>query len=76
MSLLDVGPSSTAGAGGDLRPLGAPPIETPAQAERERDNSRLPPNASYRDAPEWLGTKDAGSPADKPDPRVLDLTKE
>ena len=53
-----------------------PPIETPAQAERERDNSRLPPNASYRDAPEWLGTKDAGSPADKPDPRVLDLTKE
>lgn len=36
MSLLDVGPSSTAGAGGDLRPLGAPPIETPAPAGSPR----------------------------------------
>lgn len=53
-----------------------PPIETPAQAERDRLDSKTPPNASYKDSPGWLDgggetssrpTKDATarSPASK-----------
>lgn len=55
-----------------------PPVETPAQAERGRVGESVPPNASYRSSPEWLGskTKDAeGEPDPKRSPQVIDLNK-
>ncbi|WP_438346054.1 hypothetical protein [Methylorubrum populi] len=41
-----------------------PPIETPAQAERNQLDSRTPPNASYKDSPGWLG--ESGTPPNPP----------
>lgn len=38
-----------------------PPVETPAQAERNQLDSRTPPNASYKDSPGWLEGSDAPS---------------
>ncbi len=55
-----------------------PPIETPAQAERDRVGDAVPPNASYRDAPEWLRSKDKGpqgAPEPKSNARVIDLNR-
>lgn len=50
-----------------------PPIESPAQAERDQLNSKTPPAASYKDSPEWLGSP--GKAPDRPPPkrRVIDL---
>ncbi|GEL41782.1 hypothetical protein MEX01_23730 [Methylorubrum extorquens] len=54
-----------------------PPIETPAQAQRDSVGQAVPPNTSYRDSPEWLGSKDKdqGKPEPKRNPRVIDLSK-
>lgn len=41
-----------------------PPIESPAQAERNQLDSRTPPNVSYKDSPGWLeGTTEPSPPA-------------
>lgn len=50
-----------------------PPIETPAQAEREKQNRNLPPNTSYRDSPGWLGSKDEPRRDPPSNQRVIDL---
>lgn len=52
-----------------------PPIETPAQAERQSQKKTLPPNASYTDSPEWLGNSKAIE-ARPPKGRVIDLDKD
>jgi hypothetical protein len=55
-----------------------PPVETPAQAEREKVGKAVPPNTSYRDSPEWLGPKGGGAargPDPKLSPQIIDLNK-
>ena len=55
-----------------------PQVETPAQAERDRIGTAVPPNTSYRDSPEWLGSTakgQAGEPQPKNNPRVIDLNR-
>ena len=51
-----------------------PPIESPAQAERDQLNSKTPPAASYKESPEWLGSA-AKAPERSPSKRkVIDLS--
>ncbi|WP_231344970.1 hypothetical protein [Methylorubrum sp. B1-46] len=52
-----------------------PPVESPAQAERDQLNSKTPPAANYKDSPEWLGSADK-APNRFPLKRgVIDLNK-
>lgn len=52
-----------------------PPIETPAQAEREQLNSKTPPSASFKDSPEWLGNADKTPDRPAVKRRVIDLNR-
>jgi hypothetical protein len=52
-----------------------PPIETPAQAEREQLNGKTPPAASYKESPEWLGSPDKAPRRSPPKRGVIDLNK-
>ncbi len=52
-----------------------PPVESPAQAERDQLNSKTPPAASYKDSPEWLGSADKAPNRSPPKRGVIDLNK-
>ncbi|GJE68876.1 hypothetical protein CHKEEEPN_0399 [Methylorubrum podarium] len=52
-----------------------PPIETPAQAERDQLDSKVPPNTSFKDSPEWLGRGGKAPERSPPKRGVIDLSK-